>query len=999
VTKSELIKDLNPAQQKAVETTDGPILIIAGAGSGKTRVLTRKIAYLIEKGINPEHILGLTFTDKAAAEMLERVNELVKSHGDIVITTFHSFCKEIIEENILDLKMNANIKIIEDTAQLVWFIKNIDAFGLEHLEVGYQPVTLVEELRKTISKFKDEYITIERLEKYIEDKSKETLDEEDQEHLNALKDILKVYKRYEDYKIQNNLIDFGDMLTRIYQLLKSKPLILKKYQERFKYVLVDEFQDTNYIQLQIVNLVAGKYQNLTIVGDDDQSIYRFRGAYLTNIAEFKKTYPKHTEIVLEQNYRSSKNVLSVANRLISNKPDRVVKKLFTDNDTGEKVTVAELKNEEEQAHYLLNEITSLLKKYQYKDIAVLTRRKKDAQPLIDVFNKHKIPYEFIGNSDFFREPLIKDVLAYVRMAANPTESQVEIARIFHRHAFNIRPVEIGRFCKFAHVNKMCYFECFDKLDEINVDKNKFNYVKEKIHQVVQEKTKLNLPEFIYKILFEIDFYKHEVSLNNVKNIGLLNQFYKFATDYYNLHQKDELHNFVEFLEYASNFEIKNDVEGINNTIQVMTVHTAKGKEFPIVFIPDLVNGKLPTKFMRDKFDIPKELSDGIKDGTDDKELHIQEERRLFYVAITRAREKLYMTYALRYGDNKRDSKPSQYLDEIDYTTNKDIDFIKPKADPIAIKEDSIKEQIKQKYIREVIADLHRTDFEKAIPKILLLEKVEGKDPSDLIKNLKELDYDDVLKQIKDGEIITEKEIEVEPTFSVSQFNTYSRCPRIYKYNYVYRIPTPAKPYFDFGGTVHKVIEELTKKLKEGEAIDFDLAVKYLDAFWKNEGYKTELEEKQAKEEAKEVIKTFLEEQAKMKSKIVGIEQEFTIKLDKYNITGYIDRVDQDGDDYIILDYKTAKTPLSENALREDFQLLTYDMAVQQLFGKRPKKVGLWFLRSNKKVIIEPKDEDISKIKEQILETIKNIMKEDFTPAPGWECNNCDYKLLCDAWKR
>jgi DNA helicase-2/ATP-dependent DNA helicase PcrA len=857
----------------------------------------------------------------------------------------------------------------------------------------------VEELRKTISKFKDEFIIIERLEQFIESKSKETLDEEDQEHLNALKDILKVYKKYEDYKIQNNLIDFGDMLTRIYQLLKSKPLILKKYQERFKYVLVDEFQDTNYIQLQIVNLVAAKNQNLTIVGDDDQSIYRFRGAYLTNIAEFKKTYPKHTEIFLEQNYRSTKNVLNVANKLISNKPDRVVKKLFTNNNDGDKVTVAELKNEEEQAHYILNEISTLLKKYQYKDIAILTRRKKDAQPLIDLFNKHKVPYEFIGNSDFFREPIIKDVLAYVRMAANPTESQVEIARILHRHAFNIKPVEIGRFCKYAHIHKIGYYEALEKLDDINVDKNKFNYVRDKIQQVVQEKTKLNLPEFIYKVLFEIDFYKHEVNLNNTKNIGLLNQFYKFATDYYNLHQKDELHNFVEFLEYASNFEIKNDVEGINNTLQVMTVHTAKGKEFPVVFIPDLVNGKLPTRFMRDKFDIPKELSDGIKDDTDDKELHIQEERRLFYVAITRAREKLYMTYALRYGDNKRDSKPSQYLEEVDYETNKNIEFLKPKTDPIAIKEDSIKEQIKHKYIKDVICDLHRCDFEKAIPKILLLEKVEGKDPSDLMKNLKELDYDDVLNQIKEGELKVEKEIETEPTFSVSQFNTYSRCPRIYKYNYVYRIPTPAKPYFDFGGTVHKVIEELTKKIKEGESVDLELALKYLDAYWKNEGYKTELEEKQAREEAKDVIKTFLEEQAKMKSKIVGIEHEFTIKLDKYSITGFIDRVDQDGEDYIILDYKTAKTPLSENALREDFQLLTYDMAVQQLFGKRPKKVGLWFLRSNKKVIIEPKDEDIAKIKEQILETIKNIMKEDFTPAPGWECNNCDYKLLCDAWKR
>jgi len=998
MTANDLIKDLNKPQQEAVKTTDGPILIIAGAGSGKTRVITRKVAYLIEKGVKPEEILALTFTDKASSEMLERVSELVESSGDLNVTTFHAFCKEIIADNILDLKMNADMKIIEDTAQLVWFIKNIDSFGMEHIEIGSRPTSLVGEIKKTISKFKDECITVPRLEKHIESKSKESLEEEGQENLNHLKDILKVYKAYELYKEENNMIDFGDMLIKVYDLLKSKPLILKKCQEKFKYILVDEFQDTNYIQLQIVNLLADKHKNITIVGDDDQSIYRFRGAYLTNIAEFKEHYKDHKEIFLEQNYRCTKRILNTANDLIVNKPDRIVKKLFTENEEGDKVTVAECKTDEDQAHYIVKEIIELLKTHDYKDIAILTRRKKGVQPIVDLFNKHKIPYEFVGNSDFFREPIIKDIVAYIRAISEPLDSPVEIARILHRSVFDIKPVEIARFMRHAHKSKISAYESFEKLEEVSLDKDKFEEVYLNLQKLIKAKTKLKLPELIYMLLFKVDFYKYELSMGNTKNISLLNQFFKLVSDYYNLHSESELHNFVEYMEYASNFEIKEDLEATNNVIQVMTIHASKGKEFPIVFIPDLVRSKFPTNMIRDKFVIPVKLTDGIKIDTDDKELHVQEERRLFYVAMTRAEKRLYLTHAIRYGDNKRDSKISPFMDEINYSTNENIDLQQIELDPIEIKEDSIKEQLSQKYIKEIVADLHMKHFSKVIPKVMMLDKIQGNNPSSLLKGIKELDYKSVMKQIEDAKIEKEKELEEIPTFSVSQFNTYNRCPRIYRYSYVFRLPTPAKPYFDFGSTIHKVCEELTKDIMDGEEVSIELALQYLEAYWKNEGYSSETEEQQAKEESKHILQTFLDEQSKMKTKIVALEKKFIIKIGDYNVLGYIDRIDQDGDDYIIFDYKTAKEVTSKNKLKEDIQLLTYDLAVQDLFKKRPKEVGLWFLRKNKKVMVEPNDEDVEKIKKQVLETIKKIIEEDYTPTPGCVCGNCDYKLLCDAWK-
>ncbi|KYC52768.1 MAG: DNA-dependent helicase II [Candidatus Methanofastidiosum methylothiophilum] len=993
--KSELLIKLNPEQKKAVETIQGPILIIAGAGSGKTGVITKKIAYLVSSGIPEENILALTFTDKAAAEMLSRVNELVGPKEGLTITTFHSFCKEIIEDNILELKLNSPLKVIEDTAQLVWFIKNIDSFKFEFIKIGFKPITLVEELRKVISKFKDEFVTIEKLEGYIEKKSSEVLDEEEMERLLTLKDILKAYKFYEDYKTKNNLLDFGDMLTKIYELFKTRPTILKKYQERFKYVLIDEFQDTNFIQLQIINLIAAKYRNITVVGDDDQSIYRFRGAYLTNISEFREIYPDHKEIVLEQNYRSTKRILAVANRLISNKPERFVKKLFTENEEGERVIVSELQNDEEEAHYILNKIQELLKKYDYKDIAILVRKKKDAQPIIDLFDKHKMPYEFIGNSDFFREPLIKDVISFLKIALNPIDSNIEIIRVLQRKQASIKPVEIKRFSRFAYKNKLSLYETFERLTEIEVDLDKFNDIKKKLEKIVSGKNNLKLPELVYRVLFEIDFYKYEVSLNNKRNISLLNQFYTLTVDYYNLYMEGELEDFMDFIEYASNFEIKTETQGENNVIQIMTIHTAKGKEFPVVIVPDLVSGKLPTKYRSDKFEIPKELLNGAASEFSERELHIQEERRLFYVSMTRAEKNLIITYAKRYGDNKRDSKESEFLTEIDYKNNPDVEFISPRQDPISIKEESIKGLIRQNYVQEIVSDLHRMDYSKILPKLMVLEKIKGGEPLSILKDIKEPDYKEILKQIEEGEMIKEKIIEEELTFSASQFNTYDRCPRIYKYSYIYRIPRLPKPYFDLGGTIHDVIESLSKKIMEGEKINIELALKYLDAYWERDGYENETAEMQAREDAVEILETFLKEQENMKTEIVEVEKNFTIKLGDYSITGFIDRIDRDGNDYVIWDYKTSKSTISENDLRKDFQLLVYDMAVRELFGKRPKQVGLWYLRHNKKIVIEPSEEDIENVKKEILEIIENIMKEEFSPTPGKECYNCDYDLLCD----
>jgi len=302
----------------------------------------------------------------------------------------------------LNTKLNANFKVITETAQLVYLTKNINSFGIEHLEFNHEPYTLAEEMSKFISRCKDESISPEDIRGYIQKHEKSTLDEEALEDLNCLKDILKIYRAYEDYKLKNNMLDFGDMLCTVHKLLTNKPLILKKYQEKFQFLIVDEFQDTNYIQLQIVHLIASKHGHITVVGDDDQSIYRFRGAYLTNIAEFKKMFPNYVEIALEHNYRCTKKILAVANKLIENSPERASKKLFTNNPEGEMVAVVETPTDGSQANYILEAVKELLKKYPLQDIAVLCRKRASAEPIIKAFRKQGVCFNFVGETGFFK---------------------------------------------------------------------------------------------------------------------------------------------------------------------------------------------------------------------------------------------------------------------------------------------------------------------------------------------------------------------------------------------------------------------------------------------------------------------------------------------------------------------------------------------------------------------------------------------------------------------
>ena len=991
---ANIFDSLNPQQAEAVKEIEKPLLIIAGAGSGKTLTVASKIAYLIDQGAKTENILALAFNQKAAEELKNRVIGMVENAEDLSISTFHSFCNQVIQDNILNTKLNANFKVITETAQLVYLTKNINSFGIEHLEFNHEPYTLAEEMAKFISRCKDESISPEDIQQYIGKREKEELDEEAKEDLNCLKDILKIYRAYEEYKLNNNLIDFGDMLCTVYNLLKSKPLILKRYQEKFQYVIVDEFQDTNYIQLQIVQLIASKHGHITVVGDDDQSIYRFRGAYLTNIAEFKKLFPNNVEIALEHNYRSTKKIVAVANKLIENSTERTKKKLFTKNKDGENVSVIETPTDSSQANYILEKVKEMLTKYPPQDIAILCRRRATAEPIIKAFRKQGIRFNFVGETGFFQEPIIKDVTAYLQVISNPLESNAEIVRILNRPNYGIKQIEICKFNSYASENELSLYEAFDQLSKIEVDKFKFLEVKKTLSNIISSKKRLGTLDLIHSLLFEREFYKYEIALENNRNIQLINQFYEFAEEFNSIYPDNDIEDFTEYLSFASNFEIEEqNLE--EQSVVISTIHGVKGMQYPVVIIPDLVENKLPTRYQKDKFSIPKELLKGIQSEFDEKELHIQEERRLFYVAITRAKEKLLITYAKRYGDNKTDSKTSRFLTEIDYQQNENITF--QQADRLDLSPESTtkEDQIQTQLMKQILSNLATGQFSDALQNVLLFAKSTNKTldiKAELIAKLKEPDYSLLSKTEEAPVTVPENHV-----FSVSQFVGYKKCPKLYQFRHVMKIPEKPRYYFDFGSSLHSIAEQLTRMQKDGKTIDEGVAFELLAKFWDPKGYKSKIDEKRDYDEAKEILRVFLDEQAKSKTEIVDIERWFETSICEVRLRGRIDRIDKEGPNYTVVDYKTSKKAPSLNELKKDMQLLVYALAVRGMYGDGGKlKVGDWFLRSNEKVFFEPEQKAIEAMQAEIAEMAAKIKAASFEPKKGsWECSQCDYKCLCD----
>jgi DNA helicase-2/ATP-dependent DNA helicase PcrA len=613
----KFLNDLNPVQIEAVKAANGPVMIIAGAGSGKTRVLTYRIAYLIECGVPAHQILALTFTNKAAKEMKNRIMKLVGDDtGSLWMGTFHSMFARILRKECMHLKFTPSFTIYDSDDSLSTIKKVMEKLNLPTQQ--FNPAAV----RSRISIAKNQYLSPDKFAETVH----ELFDEK----------AALVYAEYQKTLERSNAMDFDDLLIKPIELFEKKKDVLEKYQHRFKFILVDEFQDTNRAQYQVVRLLGTKLKNIAVVGDDAQSIYSFRGANIRNILDFQKDYPECQLFRLEQNYRSTKSIISVADELIRFNKEQLKKKLWTANPVGEPVSIVQCADDREEGSQIVRAIQQEItrRKLDLKDFAVLYRTNAQSRALEESFRKNAIPYEIIGGTRFYERKEIKDVLAYLRLLANPAD-EVSLLRVMNYPARGIGDVTVDHLRKFASLQSLSLFDSLKRIDEVREltdrAKNSLAQFRTMIDKYQSLRPQMTFSEWARSLVDELgilSIFKEErtaESMGRWENVQeLLSAISEFSSD----KPDGTLESFLEEVALVSDID---SWEGEHNAVTLMTLHASKGLEFPVVMIAGLEEGLLPF------YSSTIESSD------------VEEERRLFYVGITRAEQKLYITHtSLRY---------------------------------------------------------------------------------------------------------------------------------------------------------------------------------------------------------------------------------------------------------------------------------------------------------------------------------------------------------------
>ena len=953
------LSKLNKEQKEAVLHDKGPLLIVAGAGTGKTTVITQRIVNLIEKGLaKPEEILAVTFTEKAASEMEERVDKLLDfGYVDLWISTFHAFCEKVLRENALDIGLSPDFKILDNTSGWLLARQNLDKFDLNYYKALGNPTKFIQSLISHFSQCKDQEIYPENYLEYANGfKKRETEPEE----IERIKEVANAYNVYQKILSDNGALDFGDLINYCLKLFKKRPLILKKYREKFKYILVDEFQDTNWAQYELIKLIAEPNNNLCVCADDDQAIYQWRGASFSRLEEFSKDFPKAKKISLINNYRSTQNILDQSYNFIKqNDPDRlefrikINKKLIANDKLPGVIEHIHAKNIDQEASLVLKKILEIKKNDKsadYNDFAILVRANDSAIPFIKELERANLPYQFLASRGLYSKPIILDIISYFKLLDNYHEGTA-VYRILSLPFLGVEDIDIATITQYSHKKTK---SLFDTLQELTLIPGISTQTHEKVTTLlgwVKKHSELArtrpVSEVLITFLTDSDYLRYLINSEELEKLKLIDQFYKKITAFEEATIDPTLKKFMEEmnleLESGEEGKLEFDPEQGPDMVKIMTIHGAKGLEFKYVFLVSMVDRRFPTDQRKDPIELPDAL---IKDIKPTGDVHLQEERRLCYVAMTRAKKELYFTSAEDYG-GQRKKKISRFLAEMGY------------------KSDTIK-------------------------------AVEGKTGI-----LAEKTVAPEARKVKPQYLPSH--------FSYSQLAAFEKCPLQYKFGFILKVPTKGKAVFSFGKTMHNTLEKFLKwvndpafaKASAGKKKNLFVELeKIYEKNWIDEWYDSQKQKDEYFKKGKDILKEFYTQFSKNPPKILRIngnpalEMPFNLKVGEHTLFGVIDRIDEGKDGISIIDYKTGQ---SKDKL--DFeakgQLLIYQIAAQEVLHLKPKHLAYYYLDDGKMASFLGSDQDIAEQKAKILEEIEKIKNSEFEPTPGWQCQYCDFKDICD----
>ena len=792
---------------------------------------------------------------------------------------------------------------------------------------------------------------------YLEWVKKQKSGEETQQYL----ELANSYKKYEELKIKEGVMDFSDLISNTLLLFRKRKNILKKYQKQFKFILVDEFQDTNYAQNELAILLAGDDKNITVVADDDQSIYRFRGAAVSNVLQFKKSFPKAKVVTLNNNYRSTQPILDAAYRLIQhNNPNRlevvegIDKKLKSHSPASEKdiELIHEIRSEDE-ADKIARTIKDLTeKKYEYKDFAILVRANNHASLITTALQRHRIPFQFLGPGYLFQQEEIKDLIAYLAFLTNLSDS-VSLFRVLSMDVFEIPYVELNYLLNFAKRKNLTLFETLFNVEQSFLKpatQEKLIRFREMAVRHLEKSKKDSAGQILYYFLIDSKLFEILSSSNSIgeeRRVQNIAKFFDRIKSFETERPDANIFILYEWLNLmlqmgdsptAADVDIKD-----KNVVNILTVHSSKGLEFKVVFMVNLVSDRFPSRERSEKIPLP----DGIlkENILSESDFHLEEERRLFYVGVTRAKERLYFTAADYYGTGKRIRKLSPFIYD-------------------------------------------------ALPN-LLEEKLESK--------TQQLSLPEVLSVYREETAGQEEKPPLKISYvTFSNLQMFDICPLHYKAKVIFNLPTPPAAVQSFGISIHNTLYNFYKQISERATPSLKQLLKIFKEEWMSEGYSGKRHEEERFAQGIKLLEEFYKTDCSKPTKPLQLEYPFNFILKNgVKVFGKIDRIDKKGKGIEIIDYKTGgENPKAETA--HELQLAIYALAAtrvkDKILNRNPKDITLTlhFLDGNTKKTMSFEKKDLDKLESELIEKIAEIEKSDFKCSKSVLCINCEYKILCQV---
>ncbi len=958
--EDRILEGLSPAQREAVLHGDGPLLIIAGAGTGKTTVLTRRIAHLIAaKRCRPEEILALTFTEKAALEMSERVDQLIPyGYAETWISTFHAFGDRVLRESALERGLNPEFRVLTAPEQVIFLKERLFELPLERFRPLGDPARHLRHLVGLVSRAKDEDVSPEEYLAWAESQRAAAQRPEEVDAALRHLELARFYEAYERLLAAAGVADFGDQIRRALTLLRERPAVREALRSRYRYLLVDEFQDTNHAQLELIRLLAGEAGNITVVGDDDQAIYRWRGAAAANLVAFKRLYPSATQVVLVENHRSTQQVLDAAAHLISyNNPYRLevvagidkrlrsrrgpgapVRQLHFDTVSAEADGVAELVAER------------LAQGRRPRDVAILVRSNDDADPFLRALNVLGIPHRFSGSRGLYSREEVRQLVAFLRVLASPSDS-VSLFYLAASQPYRFPEHELLRLNEHARRKTRPLLEVLRGLPGNEELASLSGALREAAARLVShlDAAAADVPgrrtgEVLYRYLQASGTLQHLASSPTAANearVRNIARFFETVRAYGDVAEHDRVPSFVahlELLREAGDDPAVAEAELDDDAVQVLTVHKAKGLEFPVVILVGCAEGKFPVQRRGDPLELPEAL---IRERLEGAAAQYSEERRLFYVAMTRAEDELLLTSAADYGTAKP-RKLSRFVVEA-------LDLPSPLLVP------------RRPRPLEALAR-HQGPPEPALGPLAPL-------PEDATLRL-----------------------------SFNQLDDYETCPLKYRYVHLLRVPLLTHHRVVYGNAVHKAVQRMFRaRLERRPFAEADLLAAFREA-WVSEGFLSREHEERRLQAGEQALRRFFVLESREPLAATGVEQEFSFRLGRNMVVGRYDLVVERDGHVQILDFKTGAVEDEERAAkraRESLQLDVYALAHLKTVGRLPDWVELRFLESGLAAGRRPTLEESQRTEARILAAAEKIRRREFPATPSYlACSFCAFREIC-----